>query len=119
MRFVRRLSLIAVLLGSLMVGAATTAPDTSAATLTHGYFSSTLYFNKLETADFADGEAVAAGLCGTITYAYPPAGLACFARAGEIIYQANRAENRNMCLKMKYAHGGAYWFDIYSGKYCR
>ncbi len=119
MRFARRLSLIAMLLGSLIIGAATTAPDTSAATLTHGYFSSTLYFNKLETADIADGEAAAAGICGVMTRVYPPAGLACFARAGEFIIQANRAENRGMCLKMKYAHGGPVWFDIYGGKYCR
>jgi hypothetical protein len=102
-----------------MIGMATTAPAASAYERTHGYFSSTIYFNKLQTADAATGEVAAAGLCGLALWAYPPAGVVCGLRAGEIVTQARRAQNRNMCLKMKISHGMGFWFDIYRGQHCR
>ncbi len=117
-------SLLAV---GLAIGVLSFAPwsATSAAAasrnyvVTHGWGSSTIYFNKLWTADAATGEVGAAGICGVLFYVYPPAGVLCGVRAGEIITQARRAQNRNMCLKIKYAHGGPFWFDIYQGQYCR
>lgn len=44
----------------------------------------------------------------------------CGASIAEAVIQANRAQNRGMCLKIKYAPGPSpiWWPDIYRGGHC-
>ncbi len=100
---------------------------TSAATLTHGYFSSTVYFTRAETRWIADGQHAAEVLCHGLAEVHPSTLVACVPLTYAAIVQARRAESRHMCLKMKVSHVPVIpgvpppvWFDIYGdSKYCR
>jgi hypothetical protein len=100
------------------------AERAEAAKLTRGYATGTLYLNRLETKDVATaGPLAGAVLCGIVAYFTPPGGLACGAQASAYVVQAVRAENRGMCLKIKFSPPVApfvvpTWPDIYRGGYC-
>ena len=111
---------------------AAAAPLTPAVVFTRGIATSTLYFNRVETRDIA-GAGVFGGACGVIMRALPKgygiaAGALCALAISSIVFQAKRAEDRGMCLKIKMAvirdaAGNltpvAAWPDIYRGQYCR
>jgi hypothetical protein len=101
------------------------AQPASAAKLTRGIATGTVYFNKLETQDVAKaGPGAVAVLCGPIAAWNAAAGAICAVETGAAIAQANRAINRDMCLKLKFSPptfpylAAATWPDIYRGDYC-
>lgn len=90
---------------------------------TRGTVTGTIYFNKLETRDIASAGAGAAVCTVIMRLGVPGAiiGSGCAVAAASIVVQANRAKNRNMCLKIKHTLYGppVWWPDIYSGGHCR
>jgi hypothetical protein len=136
MRFVQHLSLIALLLGALMIGMTTTAPDTSAnpetpeialrnapltanaaylqdcgiATCTRWVnVASTkwMYDNRMNSTNAAWG-AVAGVKCGAYGFfIWGPAGIACGAWDGYMIYKMNKAledaSANKGCVKWKWS----------------
>lgn len=104
---------------ALMVAAAARPQSAQAAKVTRGVATGTIYFNKRETRTIAEVGAPGAGAaCGALL---PwPANLVCVAAAAWGI-QANRAQSRDMCLKVKYllTRPEVSWPDIYRGGYCR
>jgi hypothetical protein len=85
---------------------------------TCGVVTCTYYFNKRTTKDLS-GATKAAAVCGLLLK-FPIATAGCAASAGVVAYQADRARNRGMCLKIKYTkHAAVWWPDIYRGKHCR
>lgn len=118
------MAVLALALAAALIAAAIGSQPASAAKLTRGIATGTAYFNKVETKDIArSGTAGIAALCGPIGLWNGPAGVACAAYAGTHIVQANRAVNRNMCLKLKFSpptfpYIGVTWPDIYRGGYC-
>lgn len=83
--------------------------------------------NTVETADIATGGTAGAGaVCGIVAAFTGPGGAACAAVAAPSVIQAIRADNRNMCLKIKFSPptfpfvgSVATWPDICSGGYCK
>lgn len=86
---------------------------------TCGTFTCTYHFSKTQTKDMST-ITKAAALCAFLLQ-FPIAAAGCGAAAGVVAYQADRAKNRGMCLKIKYTKVGVtvWWQDIYSGKYCK
>lgn len=86
---------------------------------TCGTVTCTYYFSKTQTKDLST-ITKAAAICAFLLK-FPIAAAGCGAAAGVVAYQADRAKNRNMCLKIKYTKVGVtvWWPDIYSGKYCK
>jgi hypothetical protein len=110
---------LAVLLAcaALFAAAALSAERAEAAKFTRGYVTGTVYFSKGETAAITEGGPAATFTCGV---AVPgPYKAAC---GGVVAWavQANRAKNRDMCLKVKFAlvPPNPSWPDIYGGNYC-
>lgn len=87
---------------------------------TCGVVTCTYYFGKKATKDVASG-ASAGALCSGVLKVLPVAAAGCGAAVAALAVQANRAKNRGMCLKVKYAKGPfPVWYpDIYSGSYCK
>lgn len=93
--------------------------------LTFGLVTGTLYFNKSETRDFSTAGSLVAA-CAAVGRV-PEVGavllVACLAVGISWMVQANRANNRGMCLKIKFTLPinplGTWWPDIYSGGYCK
>jgi hypothetical protein len=86
-----------------------------------GTWTCTVYFNKRETADIAAATSGATFVCGAIALAGGVGGVVCAGALASFIIQANRAKNRDMCLKIKVlrAPAAGFWPDIYSGGHCR
>ncbi|MCU1452990.1 MAG: hypothetical protein JWN46_1136, partial [Acidimicrobiales bacterium] len=94
-----------------------------------GYVTATIYFNRGETHDATHGGpliAACGGLAALVSGAAGVAmGAACATQAGAVIVQANRADDRRMCLKVKMTWPPialpttVIWPDIYDGGYCR
>jgi len=85
-----------------------------------------IYFNRAQTDYFDSGESKACALLGTLIY-IPAVGEAaevlvagCEVQWQIVELQARQAEDRGMCLKIKFTPPPAFvwWPDIYSGKYC-
>jgi hypothetical protein len=82
-----------------------------------GIYTCTTYFNRQETNDFANAGSLAAA-CGLLV-AVPPLAAVCAAYYSVIVFQAMRARDRGMCLKIKQPiYPPALIPDIYSGGYC-
>jgi len=124
-RTIIALTIATVALSNVLLSTA----QVSAAHFTHGYVTSTTYLSRAETRDLASS-ATAAGACAIIMKGVPePLGLlaggACYIGVAGLVIQANRAEHRNMCLKLKFVPTpgvGANVViipDIYRGAYCR
>ena len=91
-----------------------------------GYVTNTIYFNQAQTDYFDSGESQACDLLSQLI-AIPAVGEAagilvagCEVQWQIVELQAHRAEERGMCLKIKFTPPPAlvWWPDIYSGKYC-
>jgi peptidoglycan hydrolase-like protein with peptidoglycan-binding domain len=91
-----------------------------------GYATNTIYFNQAQTDYFDSGESQACELFATLT-PIPAVGEIGDVLAGGcevqwkiVELQARRAEERGMCLKIKFTPPPAFvwWPDIYSGTYC-
>lgn len=97
------------------VHAATSPEPAQAAKFTTGYVTGTIYFSKGETAVAARGEA---WVCAALPR---PASIACTLAIGPVSWQARRARDKGMCLKIKFVMPDPrqYWPDIYGGGYCR
>jgi hypothetical protein len=92
-------------------------------TFTHGIVTSTVYFNKSWTKDMVavgEGGEAFCTLVDAIPVVGPPLGVACTLEAVAVAVQAVRADNRGMCLKLKFVHPpvGIVVPDIYRGRYC-
>ncbi|MGE3620376.1 MAG: hypothetical protein AB7L84_07935, partial [Acidimicrobiia bacterium] len=92
---------------------------------TCGIITCTYYFGKAATRDIANSEPLV-GVCGAIAAAVPgPSAVvaaACAVAAAPIWLQAQRADGRGMCLKIKYGRPPAalaFYPDIYRGKHCK
>jgi hypothetical protein len=86
---------------------------------TCGWVTCTWYFGKRATKDLSSASSATA-VCGALAK-IPPLAVGCAVAWAAIVVQANRAVNRNMCLKIKYAKVGfPIWVpDIYRGGHCR
>lgn len=86
---------------------------------TCGWVTCTYYFGKKATKDFSTA-ASAAAVCSALAK-IPPLAAGCAIAWAAIVVQANRAVNRNMCLKIKWTKVGLpLWVpDIYRGRNCR
>jgi hypothetical protein len=119
------LAIGAVLLALLVAPSGPQRAD--AAKLTRGIATGTLYFNRVETKDVArGGTAGASALCGAVAaFTGGAGGAICAAVAAPFVIQAIRADNREICLKIKFSPptlpflAPATWPDIYGGGYCR
>jgi peptidoglycan hydrolase-like protein with peptidoglycan-binding domain len=95
--------------------------------VTSGIVTSTIYFNKKQTDYFDSDEGQACALIEAAALPVPGAGEigafvagACEVDAQVIELQAGRAEERGMCLKIKFTNTQVpiLWPDIYQGQYC-
>ncbi len=120
-KILRRIAIAGLMCALAMMGTLISAHPAAAGTLTHGYATSTYYFNKVETRDISTGDFTVAAVCGTLALGNPWVGGACLMSSVSPVTQARRAENRGMCLKAKIVHfPPTIVFDIYGGsKYCR
>ncbi|GAB11411.1 hypothetical protein GOARA_068_00700 [Gordonia araii NBRC 100433] len=101
---------------------------TPAARVDPGKVTGTIYFNKEETDEVANGDLTALSTCGLL-WSKPTGAALCGIAASAIITQAGRAQRRQMCLKIKYTQtwpwtplppsAQAAWPDIYSGPDCK
>lgn len=92
---------------------------------TCGFVTCTYYFGKATTKDIANIKG-GGPACGAALKYLPGiakiAAVACLAIGGAVKVQAQRAVNRDMCLKIKYTRPMApfaAWPDIYKGKRCK
>jgi hypothetical protein len=121
----RAIALTVTVMLAVLAFAAVAARPAHAAKVTTGWVTGTVYFNKSETKDMKSVANVAP-ICGALAPVAPPAGAiaaaACAFDFGAVAFQANRAENRNMCAKIKFTltppPATAWWPDIYSGDHC-
>ena len=117
-----RLTALALLLAcaAFFAASAVSAERAEAAEVKFGYVTGTIYFSKGETAAVAEGGGPASFACGTLP---GPAKFACGAMSVAWTTQANRAKNRDMCLKVKFTQAPPpafqHWPDIYEGDYCK
>ncbi|MCU1372251.1 MAG: hypothetical protein JWO77_3445 [Ilumatobacteraceae bacterium] len=86
---------------------------------TCGVTTCTYYFNKQQTRDLAKLP-TATAVCAFL-YKFPIFAAGCASAGAVVAYQADRAKDRKMCLKIKYTRFGVtvWWPDIYSGRYCK
>ena len=112
---------LAVLLtcGALLAAGAASTERAEAAEVDFGIATGTIYFTKGETAAVAEGGGGASFICGMVP---GPAKFACGAISASWTVQANRAKNRDMCLKVKFTQAPPpafqHWPDIYAGDRC-
>ena len=102
---------------ALIVVQAARPESAQAAKVTTGWATGTLYFSKGETQGITEGGPAAVGAC--FRFVPPPYNVACFGAVAWVT-QANRARNRDMCLKVKFllTNSAVHWPDIYRGGYC-
>ncbi|MCU1451903.1 MAG: hypothetical protein JWN46_49 [Acidimicrobiales bacterium] len=100
---------------------------TARAHFTHGWITATVYFDRRETTDATLASGAIPACLMLAAHAGPAApflGAACAAHATAVWIQANRAQSRHMCLKVKLTWPPSVvplviWPDIYGGGYCR
>ncbi len=115
---IRRNTIASIVCVLVTISAIFPARPASAAEVTYGIVTGTVYFTRLETIDIAGADVIAgAGFCAWVARKTGPAasviGPYCAINAVSIISQARRAQNRNMCLKIKFTPTGLAWPDIY------
>ncbi|MDX6705637.1 MAG: hypothetical protein QOK16_2339 [Solirubrobacteraceae bacterium] len=88
-----------------------------AATVTKGWVTGTVYFNKKETRTISEFQIATMACVAAVPAWLKPV----CAYAVVWTTQARRARDRGMCLKVKFllANPVDHWPDIYGGGYCR
>ncbi len=118
-RHVRLTGLALLACAALFAASAVFVERAEAAEVKFGIVTGTIYFSKGETASMTEGGPGAIALCNAVVPG--PAKFACGAAVAWTI-QANRARNRDMCLKVKFTQAPPpafqHWPDIYGGGYC-